>query len=456
MTTTTDFAAEARPPLERGGYREVVTLAYPVVLTQLSATALGVVDSAMVGRLGATELAAVGFGAIWIWTVFSLMYGTASGIQTFVSQADGAGQPRACGRWAWHGFYAVVPATALLVALLLPLAGPLFALLGPSAEMQTVATEYVRVRLLGEVGFAVVMVFTSFFRGFGDTRTPLYVTLFVNAVNLVLDYGLIFGELGMPRWGIAGAAVATVIAQWLGAVVLFACFRRRAVAERFDTKPVAPDFAAIRRFLRTGAPIGGQWCIGMTAFATFTTFVAWMGDSSAAASQALVMLLSLSFMQAIGISIAASTLVGRYVGAEDPPAVQRSLRTSLALGAGLAGVVALLFVSVPDLLLSIFTDDPIVAQLGRPVLLLGALFQVFDAVAIITEGALRGAGDTRWPFGVQTALGWGFFVPLSYFLGVTLDGGLTAAWCAGLVYVAVLAAVLLARFRSGAWQRIRI
>ena len=94
--------------------------------------------------------------------------------------------------------------------------------------------------------------------------------------------------------------------------------------------------------------------------------------------------------------------------------------------------------------------------LGRPILLLGALFQVFDAVAIITEGALRGAGDTRWPFGVQTALGWGFFVPLSYFLGVTLDGGLTAAWCAGLVYVAVLAAVLLARFHSGAWQRIRI
>ena len=108
------------------------------------------------------------------------------------------------------------------------------------------------------------------------------------------------------------------------------------------------------------------------------------------------------------------------------------------------------------LLISIFTDDAGVAQLGRPILLLGALFQVFDALAIISEGALRGAGDTRWPFGVQTALGWGFFVPLSYFLGVTLDGGLTAAWCAGLVYVAVLAAVLLARFHSGAWQRIRI
>ena len=113
MALSTQTAASNRHSARSGSVREVFDLAYPVVLTQISATAMGVVDSAMVGRLGATQLAAVGFGGIWMWTFFSLFYGTASGVQTFVSQADGAGEQRRCGAWAWHGAYSVVPATVL-------------------------------------------------------------------------------------------------------------------------------------------------------------------------------------------------------------------------------------------------------------------------------------------------------------------------------------------------------
>jgi MATE family multidrug resistance protein len=444
----------ARP--RSGGLREVFDLAYPVVLTQLSATAMGVVDSAMVGRLGPTPLAAVGFGAIWIWTVFSLFHGTASGVQTFVSQHDGAGQPRRCGAWTWQGLYTVVPAALGLVLLLAPWVDPILGLLGPSAELQSAAGAYIAARLPGTVGFTVLMTFTSFFRGIGDTRTPLYVTLFANAVNAVLDYGLIFGRLGLPQWGVAGAGIATALANWIGALGLLAMFLRPSLRQSFDTRLARPSAAAIRRFLRTGLPIGGQWCIGMTSFAVFTTVVARMGDDTMAASQAFVMLLSLSFMQAIGVSIAASTLVGRYVGAGDTAAVQRSFASSLTLGIALAGVVAVLFVALPGPLLRIFTDDPNVVALGRPLLAIGALFQLFDAIAIITEGALRGAGDTRWPFLVETAFGWGIFVPLAYLLGVTLEGGLTGAWSGGLVSLGLMAFFLVRRFRSGAWQRIRI
>jgi len=442
--------------LDRGGLREVIALAYPVALTQLSATMLGVVDSAMVGRLGATELAAVGFGAVWMWTLFSLFFGTATAVQTFVAQADGAGAPHRCGQWAWHGLYLLVPTSALAAAALAPWVGPAVGLAGMSPELQSAATDYISARLAGEVGFAAVMVLTSFFRGKGDTFTPLYVSLGANAVNALLDYGLIFGNLGLPRWGVAGAGVATAVGQWLSAAVLFAAFRRRSLSERFATGVLAPSRQATRRLLRTGAPIGGQWCVGMTAFAVFTTVIASMGDTSMAASQAFVMLLSLSFMQAIGISIASSTLVGRYVGAGDRPAVRRSFRSSLVLGGGLAGIVAVLFVTIPTPLLRIFTDDAAVVALGRPLLLLGALFQLFDAIAIISEGALRGAGDTRWPFLLEIALGWGFFVPLAYGLGIMLEGGLTGAWLGGLVYISLLALLLVRRFRSGAWQQIRI
>lgn len=444
-------------PTEHGGrLREVFELAYPVVLTQISATAMGVVDSAMVGRLGPTQLAAVGFGGIWMWTFFTLFFGTASGVQTFVSQADGAGRRSECGAWAWQGAYAVLPPTLLAVGIVALVIEPVIALLGPSASLQEHAVSYITGRLPGEVGLAAVMVLTSFFRGFGDTRTPLYVTLAANAVNVVLDYGLIFGELGMPEWGVRGAGTATAIGQWFSAGALFWAFRRQTLQERFRTRAVVPDLAAMRRFLRTGAPIGGQWCLGMTSFAMFTTLVARMGDSPMAASQAFIMLLSLSFMQAIGISVAASTLVGRYVGAGDPEAARRSFRSSLCMGAILATSVGVLFVALPGPLLRIFTDDPTVVKLGVPLLAIGALFQFFDAGGIIAEGALRGAGDTRWPFAVHTLLGWGFFLPCAYLLGIVFDGGLTGAWLGGTLYAVLLSSVLIWRFRSGAWRHIAI
>ncbi len=455
MTTATRSTPITRAA-ERGGIGEVFDLAYPVVLTQMSATAMGVVDSAMVGRLGPTQLAAVGFSAVWIWTVFSFFHGTMTGVQTFVSQHDGAGEPGRCGAWTWQALYGALPVAVVCGLLLAPFVGTLVAVAGPSPALQADARAYILARLPGDVAFVGVMALTSFLRGIGDTRTPLYAMLIANVVNAVLNYGLIFGEFGLPAWGVAGAGVATAVSNLLVGVMLFAAFQRRGLRQRYATGAVAPNRAAIRRFLRTGLPIGGQWFIGMTSFAIFTTFVARMGDVSMAASQAFVMLLSLSFMQAIGISVAATTLVGRYVGAGDAPAAFRSFRSAQALGILLGGLVALLFMAIPGPLLRIFTDDPSVLALGRPLLLLGALFQICDAVQIISEGALRGAGDTRWPFVVETVFGWGVFLPLAWLLGESLGLGLTGAWIGGTLSLSVSAAILARRFHSGAWQRIKI
>jgi MATE family, multidrug efflux pump len=410
----------------------------------------------MVGRLGATELAAVGFGGVWLWTTFSFLFGSTTGVQTFVSQTHGAGEPRRCGFWAWQGLYVSLPLTALAAAVFVLGAGALVDLLGPSPALRPLAVGYMRWRALGAVGLVAAMVLTAFFRGLGDTRTPLYATLAANAVNAVLDYGLVFGRLGLPQWGTAGAGLATGIAEWVYFAVLVAAFRRRRIAAEFATARSAPSLRDLRRLVRTGAPIGGQWFLGMTSFAIFTTLIARMGDASMAASQAFVVLLSVSFMQAIGISIAASTLVGRYVGARDLGAAERSFRSALRVAALFCVAIGLLFAVLPGPLLRIFSDDPSVLSLGRPLLLLGALFQVFDALGIVTDGALRGAGDTRWPFLAQLALAWGLFVPLAWLLGVAWGGGLLGAWVGGTVHVAVLACALVLRFRSGAWQRIAI
>ena len=132
----------------------------------------------------------------------------------------------------------------------------------------------------------------------------------VAASNALLAWSLVFGRLGLPALGVAGAGLATSIAEWIGAAVLVAAFALPEVKRRFATHPVRPDPRAIRRFLRVGLPIGGQWLLDMSAFAIFTTLVARMGNASMAATQAMISLLSMSFMQAIGIGLAATTLVG--------------------------------------------------------------------------------------------------------------------------------------------------
>jgi MATE family multidrug resistance protein len=382
--------------------------------------------------------------------------GTATGVQTFVAQHHGAGDEARCGAWVWHALSVLVPAAAVVAAGVGFFAPFLLAALGPSPELQAKALEFLPGRLLGLVGTVVAFGWVSFFRGIGDTRTPMLGAVLANLVNVTLGYGLIFGELGFPRLGVAGSGAAMAVGEWTMALFLGIAASRRGVRMRYGTGPIRARAAALRRVLRTGLPIGGQWVLDMSAFAVFTTLVARMGDASMAASQAFISLLSLSFMQASGLSVAAATLVGRYVGAGDPAAAERSFRTALGLAGALGASVALLFVAIPETLLGLFSEDAGVLALGGPLLALGAGFQLLDALGIAASGALRGAGDTRWPFLAQAGLAWFVFLPAAWLFGVTLGGGLTGAWAGGLVYVAGLALAFVWRFRAGSWRRIHI
>ncbi len=439
-----------------GGVREVARLAYPVVLQNVSVTTLHMVDAAFLGRLGPTEMGAAGYGGLWIWTALCFYLGTGTGVQTFVSQAHGAGRERECGPWAWHALGAVLPLLVVSTALFawgFPL---LLSLLSPAQELQGFATEYVRARALGCAGVGTTMVMGAFFRGLGDMRTPLLVTMTAAVLNAFLDWVLIFGHLGAPALGVQGAGLATAIAEWVGAALMLACFLRPRLRRTYATSPRWPERAEVRRFVRTGAPIGGMWFLDMITFSLFTTLIARMGATPMAAGQAFVVLLHVSFMQVIGFQIAAMTLVGRYIGAEDLAAADRSFRSALALGVAYAAAVGLVFLLVPGPLMRIFTADAEVLALGVPLLAVGALFQLCDAVGIIASGALRGAGDTRWPFLVQTGLAWGLFLPLGWLGGVALGGGLVGAWLGATVYVLALSAAMALRFRGGAWHEVKI
>ncbi|MFN8641102.1 MAG: MATE family efflux transporter [Candidatus Binatia bacterium] len=436
--------------------RELVVLALPVVLTNLSSTLMMTVDAAMVGRLGADELGAVGYAGIWYWTVVAGFNGAGSGVQTFAAQAHGAGRARAAGAWLWQAWYAVVPAATLALVAFALVFPAWLEVLGPAAALRPLAAAYVQARVLGVGGLMTGLLIAAFLRGVGDTRTPLWAMVVANLVNVVLNYGLIFGHLGLPRLGVAGSGLATAIAEWVYAAWLLRAVCRARTARAFGTGWTRPDAAAMRRFLRTSAPIGGQWALDMLAFAAFSTLLARMGSSEMAASQALLSLMHLSFMQVLGVQMAVATLVGRYVGAGDPDAARRSLRNALRLGLGVSLAAAVVLVSAPGPCLRLFVQDDAVLRLGVPLLTVGAAFLVCDAWGVLVGGALRGAGDTRWPFVVQTLIAWGAFLPASWLVTAWLGAGVVGAWAVGVGYVILLGVALDWRFRSGIWERARI
>lgn len=436
--------------------RELAVLAVPFVLTQLLFSMMGLVDAAIVGRLGATELAAVGLSGTWLWTLSSFFIGASSVVQIFVAQNQGAGRDRECGGWAWQGIGSTVPFAVVTSAVLYFAADTAVAWIAPSEEVASLAAEYLRARSFGIVGLTAAIAVASFFRGIGDARTPLVATVIANLVNVLLDLGLVYGWYGFPELGVRGAGLATSISEWLYFAIVAIAFLRPSLRARFDTGWRGPRLEPVLRLWRVGLPVGGQWVMEMLAYSLFTTLVARMGDAAMAASHAFGQLASLSFMQAAGISTATATLVGRYIGAGQPDRAAQRFRSSLVLGGTAGAAIALAFLFVPESLVRLFSNDPDVIALGTPLLTIGALYQLFDALSVLSDGALRGAGDTRWPFVVRCLASWLIFLPAAWLLAYRFELGLTGAWIGGVFSSATLAVVLYLRFQSGAWRRIEI
>jgi MATE family multidrug resistance protein len=339
---------------------------------------------------------------------------------------------------------------SVLIALLLP---SLFAAIGSTdPDLISESVKYGWSRLPGSPALVIEFALYAFFRGTGDSRTPLFAAALGVTVNFVMAWLLIFGHAGFPALGIAGAGLAQSIGSTVIAVVLIVAFLRSGLRARYATLPCRPNRVAIARFARTSLPIGGQWLLDMTTFALFTSLVARMGTTAMAASQAMLQLLSISFMQAVAISTAAGTLIGRYLGAGDIEAASRSYRSAVALALGLATMVGLLFVCAPETLLGMFASDDAVLSLARPLLGLGAFFQIVDALGIVAAGSLHGAGDTRWPLLLQASLGWLVRLPAVYIGAFVLGHGVLGAWGGELAYVTLLGCAMMRRFRTGQWQ----
>ncbi len=439
-----------------GGYRQLLSLAYPVMITMISQTLMGLMDTIMVGRLGTSQLGAVGLGGTIIWTFFSFFNGLISSANTFIAQDYGAKEYNKIGKILWHYIY-ISLISYIVLMVFAPFSRYLLKIIGSSTNVENYGTTYMRVMIYSGIGTFFNFSIAGFFRGIGNTKTPMFIGITSNIINITGNYLLIFGKFGFPRLEVLGAALATMFSIFVSTILYFIIFLSNKYNSIYNTRAFYKlDVVLMKRLLRVGLPMGVQFLLDNASFSLFTAFIARMGDTQLAASNAAISLMSTSFMPLIGISIATTTLVGQFIGAKEINHARKSGYTSIKVGIIYTMIIALNFFLIPDKLMAIISKDPEVIRLGSKILILAGIFQLSDGFGICANGALRGAGDTRFTMVIGLTYAWLIFVPLSYVLGHTLNFGVVGAWAGAAFYIILYGITIFIRFYKGKWESIKI
>jgi MATE family multidrug resistance protein len=436
--------------------REVVGMGAPIIASMSSSTFRMFVDFWMVSLLGKAQTAAIGPARITVFTVTAFLMGLARSTNTFAGQCFGRRELRECGPYTWQGLYIAAVAGALSL-LFPPLAPVIFRLMGHPPDLVALEVTYAGVTIL-MVGFVTANVtMASFFQAISRQRVPMFTSFVANAANIALDYVLIFGKLGFRPQGMRGAALATVLASMLETTLLLSVFLRQSMATEFGTRLWRWDWRRTRQFLRIGLPMGLSFMLDVASWTVFIGLVVTrFGDVQLAASNVTDQILHLSFMPAVGMGVATSALVAQYIGRGDVPGARRRAWMALRLTGTYMLTMGLLFFVFRRGLIGLFRPEPEVVRWGSRLLVLAALYQLLDAMGITMAGALRGAGDTRWPAAVGILYAWGLMLPLSYLLGHVLGYQVVGAWSAATLYVILYGVTMWRRWERGTWERLSI
>lgn len=439
------------------GYREVLQLAWPLILSNSTGMIMQFFDRIFLAWYDPAAMAASTPAGAMAFTLQSLFIGMAGYVATFVAQYTGDQRPERAVSAVWQAIYFSL-AAALLILGFMPLGGWLFQLAGHSAELQAQELPFFRIFLGGSIFFLLGSAVSGYYIGRGETRLVLYISLLSVLINLLLAWGLIFGNFGCPRLGISGAALASVSAQAVGAGILFVIFLR-------ETRPFHSrrlEWPLFLRFLRFSSPNGLQTTLDMGIWTFFLLRVGGMGVTAIGASSIAFQINSVAFWPMFGLAMAASTLVGQRLGEDRPDLAARATWSAFHMTLAYTVVAVLLFVLAPGLFIlpyQVHADPAAFLPIGQQAVILlrfVSLYVLFDTVNIIFSSALKGAGDVFFVMLSSNGLGiLLLLLPVWLFCGQD-RWGLYGAWIFLTLFICVLAGFFLWRFLRGHWQTMRV
>ena len=441
----------------RGLLRIIGGLALPVVLANISQTLMGLVDTLMVGRLGTDALAAVGVATLIYSGLATPIKSLDVAVQTFAARRVGQGRDREVGAVLLTGSGVAVAVGLFFTLVGMKFPGFLMGLSGQTAAVDSLGVTYLMWRFPGLLAFLLFFMQKATFDGIGRMKLGMWIGVGMNVCNALLNWMFIFGRLGAPEMGVAGAALASTLSSTLAAIVFFGVALAPDVRRRYrliSRSNFRPDL--LKPFLRIAWPPAVQAFGALCAVLVFFGILGRISTLAVAAGNIVFRIAALSFMPGFGIGVAVQTAVGQCLGRGDVRGAVRGSWAGVLLSLVFMGMFGVLFWAWPTGLMRVFTDSEELARAGAPVLRLMGLVQVVDAVGLTLAGALRGAGATRQVMIVDVAAGLLLLLPTAWICGVVLGGGLTGAWLGVLAWFTFYAIGMTVWFLRGNWQKIKI
>ena len=441
----------------------IAALAWPTMVEQALGTVVQYVDTAMVGQMGAHASACVGLTASTQWLVNSPLWALATGVLACTARAVGAKDDDMARRTAVQAVLLALIAGLLIGSVTLAVSPFLPAWLGAEQALRRDGSLYFAIVCAPMLFRAAQVIFSASIRATGDTRTPMFINLAMNLINIVLNAMFIFParratlmgvSFTLPGlgWGVIGAAVATAISYVFGGAAMTAVFwKNKLVSPR--GRRLRLDREAMLPCIRIGIPVVGTRVATTLGHVVFTSLVTSLGEVALASHTIAITAEEAFYIPGYGMQTAASTLAGQSLGEGDMKKLRRVSRTITLVTMGMMTVTGAILFAIPGAMMSLFTPDAAVIAGGIPLLRIVAVSEPIYGMAIILEGTFNGVGDTKAPFVISLACMWGIRILFTWICVKLFHLGLVPVWLCMVADNVTRGVLLGVRYLRGGWLR---
>ncbi len=434
--------------------KAILAISLPIIGGMVSQNILNLVDTAMVGRLGAPALAAVGLGGFLNYMCVAFLLGLSAGVQAMVSRRMGEDK-KTQAAYPLNAALLLILIAAIPMTLLLWLISPhLIAWFNPDPLVTEQGTPYLQARFLGLISVAVHFSFRGYWSAINMTKVYLKALLFAHSSNIAISYVLIFGKLGMPAMGTYGAGLGTSISITLAVFYYFYCGFKHTRAYGFLES--LPAKQTVKQMIKTSVPSSIQQFFFAAGFAALYWIIGQVGTKELAGANVIINLMLVGLLPAMGFGLGGATLVGQALGRKQVEAAHLWGWDTVKLACLTAAVLMIPVVLLPDLVLSLFLTDPAVIEITRLPLQLAGITLGVECIGIVLFNTLNGAGDTTRTMKISFALQWIMFLPLAWLLGPYWGLGLTAIWIGQIIYRLIFTLAMVYFWQDRKWTTIEV
>ena len=436
--------------------RQIIAIAFPIILGSIAQNVVNITDTAFLGRMGEVALGGGVIGGLFYHVLLMIGWGTGLGGQIIMARRYGEGTHRAIGRVVEHVFYFLAFLSIILIGLVFFFSGSLLSLLVDSQSIYDAGMEFINYRIFGLMFAFINYSFNSFYVGIAKTKVITATTIVMVTVNVALDYALIFGHWGLPAMGIAGAALASVIAEFISCIVfiLYTWFY-------FNYKPyrlfkfTRLNIKLLYRVLGISWPLMIQFSLSIFVWFVFFLFIEKMGETPLAVSNILRSVYIVLMIPIWGFASATNTLVSQLIGQERSNEVMQLIQKVIMLSMASVMVLGLISIAIPELILRVYTNDLGLITQSLPVLYIVAIAAIGMAGAFVMFNGVSGTGNTKVSFAIEAGTLMVYLL-WAYLMTIVFKMSLRWVWCAEILYGILVTLVSLWYLKSCRWQGTKV